>query len=61
MWAIKNSHGEFLVLKSRHDGRRFHHQQKFARTYRTGKGAKCAATRWRNMHGVNVQVVQVEA
>lgn len=58
--VIVNAAAEYLAYLSLHDGPKFHAELKFARAYRTLKGARCAATMWSNRYGQPLTAKRVE-
>lgn len=59
MHVILNARGDVLAYVSQHDGPKFHDDPKFARRYRTLKGARCAATVWGRRFGMALNAVRM--
>jgi len=50
-FGVQNSRGELLVYSEPLGGPRFHDDPRFARTYKTRKGAKIAISNFRRRYG----------
>jgi hypothetical protein len=51
MYGVQNGRGEMLVYSEPLGGPRFHEDVRFARTYRTRKGAKIAISNFKRRYG----------